>query len=294
MKKFSIIKIVLTILLFAVLFVKINLFDVANIILSLKCIYLLGAFILLPILYSIRTIRWNIFLRFFGINLRFIKLFKIMIIGIFYGLITPGKVGELGRAYHVTEKKMITLPTIIMEKIIDIATLIGLSLVTVLVYFPNDTIMLLIIVSLIIVLVLGVFFLLNSKLIYKLVKILGIQDNECDKFTHHFRKMLGNYSIMAKSFSLSFLYYIICYFICYFISLAAKFNPIVVITFPIIILMGNIPVTISGLGLRESVGSLLFTYLGEPPANGFVFAFLIFIVITVIPGIVGYFLLLRE
>ncbi len=294
MKKSTLIKIFLTILLFAVIFIRINLFDIVDIILSLKIVYLLGAFILLPFLYSIRTIRWNIFLRFFRIHIHFKKLFKIMIIGIFYGLITPGKVGELGRAYHVTEKKVITFPTIIMEKIIDIATLIGLSLVTVLIYFPNDPIMLFIMISLIIVLVLGVIFLLNSKLIYKLVKILGIQDNECDEFTHHFRKMLGNYSIMAKSFSLSFLYYIICYFICYFISLAAKFNPIVVITLPIIILMGNIPITISGLGLRESVGSLLFTYLGEPPANGFVFAFLIFIIITVIPGIFGYFLLLKE
>ncbi len=294
MKKIFLIKIFLTILLFTVLFVKINFLDVVNTILSLQKVYLLGAFILLPILYSIRTIRWNIFLRFFDINLCFIKSFKIMIIGIFYGLITPGKVGELGRAYHVTEKKIITLPTIIMEKIIDIATLIGISLVTILVYFPNDTIMLIIIIPLIIVLIFGFIVLLNSRLIYKLVKILGIQDTECNEFTYHFRRILGNYSIIAKSFSLSFFYYIICYIVCYFIILAANFNPIVLITFPLIILMGNIPVTISGLGLRESVGSLLFTYLGEPPANGFVFAFLIFIIITVIPGIIGYLLLLKE
>jgi hypothetical protein len=57
---------------------------------------------------------------------------------------------------------------------------------------------------------------------------------------------------------------------------------------PIVVLMGNIPITISGLGLRESIGSLCFVLLGESAANGFVFSLLLFIFITVIPAIFGY------
>jgi uncharacterized membrane protein YbhN (UPF0104 family) len=127
-----------------------------------------------------------------------------------------------------------------------------------------------------------------------MMRFFGVESNDCDQFAQNFRKLLYSYPVVGKSVLLSILYYCICYLICFFICLSAGFNPIVLITFPIIILMGNIPITISGLGLRESVGSLLFIYLGDTAANGFVFAFLIFIIITLIPGIFGYILSMKE
>ena len=294
MKKSTFFKIFLTILFLAVLFIKVNFFDVVKIIFSLNGVYLIGAFILVPVLYIIRTVRWNLFLHFFGINLHFFESFKILIIGIFYGLITPGKVGELGRAYHVPEKKVLTLPTIILEKLVDISTLVGLSLLTIVICFPNDSIMLLIIILCLAAVVLGVILLTNTKLIFLMLRFFGIESNDCDQFTQNFRKLLRNHPILGKSFLLSLLYYCVCYLISYFVIISAGFNPITVITLPLIILMGNIPLTIAGLGLRESVGSVAFVYLGESAANGFVFAFLIFIIITVIPGIFGYILTMQE
>ena len=288
MKKLTIFKIFLTIILFMVLFIKVNFLDVVKIIFSLNSVYLIGAFLLVPVLYIIRTVRWNLFLHFFGINLQFFESFKIIIIGTFYGLITPGKVGELGRAYHVPEKKVLTLPTIVMEKLVDISTLVGLSLLTINICFTKNSIMLLIILLCLAAVVLGVILLTNAKLIFLMLRFFGIESNDCDQFTQNFRKLLRNHPILGKSFLLSLLYYCVCYLISYFVIISAGFNPIVLITFPIIILMGNIPITISGLGLRESIGSLLFIYLGDTAANGFVFAFLLFIIITVIPGIFGY------
>ena len=130
-------KLGLTILLLTILFHKVNLSDVAGILLSLNIYYYIISVLIVPILYIIRTIRWEILLESMDIRNPFANLFKILIIGVFYGLITPGKVGELGRAYHLNGQKTKIVPTIIIEKITDIFSLIMLSVLTIILFF-ND------------------------------------------------------------------------------------------------------------------------------------------------------------
>jgi hypothetical protein len=253
-----------------------------------------SALVLVPVLYIIRTVRWNIFLDSVGITISFLTSFKVLLIGNFYGLVTPGKIGELGRAFHVNEKKVLTIPTIIMEKLIDVCTLIILSFLTIIFYFQNSPLMQVGILVCGITVVLGIFLLTSKKAVFLMVKIFKINQETCGQFVGSFRIMLSNYTLMGYAFLISFVYYLVAFLLGYFVILSAGFNSIVIITFPIIVLMGNIPLTISGLGLRESIGSLSFIYLGETASDGFVFAFLLFILITVIPGIFGYILTLKE
>jgi hypothetical protein len=103
-------KIFLTLALLGVLFLKVDFFEIIQIFLSLNIFYLIGALFLVLVLYMIRTLRWNLFLRSFSITLPFLQSFKILLIGTFYGLVTPGKIGEVGRAYHMDEKKVLTVP----------------------------------------------------------------------------------------------------------------------------------------------------------------------------------------
>jgi|WetSurMetagenome_2_1015567.scaffolds.fasta_scaffold00639_5 glycosyltransferase 2 family protein len=294
MKKSTILKIFFTVLLLAVLVIKVNFSEILSIIFSLNLFYLAGALLLVPVLYAIRTVRWNVFLHSVGITLPFVQSFKILLIGNFYGLVTPGKVGELGRAYHLNEKKVVTIPTIIFEKMIDILTLIILSLLTIIFYFQKSTFMqggiLLCCISVILIILL----LTNKKAVFFIAKLFTIKQDNSEQFFENFLGMLHNYPIIAYAFLISIIYYIVAYVLGYLIILSAGFNSIVIITLPIIVLIGNIPITISGLGLRESVGSLAFVYLGETAADGFVFAFLLFILITVIPGIFGYMLTMKE
>ena len=294
MKKSTIFKIFLTILLLAVLVIKVNFFEILSIIYSLNLFYLIGALSLVPVLYVIRTVRWNIFLHSVGITLPFIQSLKILLIGNFYGLITPGKVGELGRAYHLNEKKVLTIPTIIMEKLIDIFTLIILSLLTIIFYFQKSTFMQGGIFLCSIAVIISIFLLTNKKAVFFIAKLFNINQENSEQFAENLQELLQNYLVIGYAFLLSLVYYLVAYLLGYLIIFAAGFNPMVLITLPIIVLMGNIPITISGLGLRESIGSLSFIYLGDTAANGFVFAFLLFFLITVIPGIFGYILTIKE
>jgi len=294
MKNSTILKIFLTILLLVILVIKVDFIEVIRITASLNLFSIVSALALVPVLYAIRAIRWNIFLRSVDVVIPLSQSYKVLLIGNFYGLVTPGKIGELGRAYHMNEKKVVTLPTIIMEKIADICTLICLSVLTVILFFQNNSYMLIGTILCAVVIIFGLFILTNKKIILYITSFLKTDQDNSRQFTENLQGLLRNYPVIGNAFLMTIVYYLVAYVLGYLIILAAGFDPIVLITLPIIVLMGNIPLTISGLGLRESIGSLSFVYLGDTAANGFVFSFLIFFMITVIPGIVGYLLTLKE
>lgn len=294
MKKISIIKIVLTILLLIFLFYKIDLISIIDIFQSLDLFFVTCGLVMVPLLYILRTWRWNFFLSAMGVSLPFLKLLRIILIGNFYGLITPGKLGELGRAFHLDEKKTITLPTIIMEKLLDIGILLLLSFITIMFFF-KDSFFMKISILIISIGVFGVIYLfLNKNVISYLGKMVGIAQEDIGESIRNFIILLKNYKVILKTVIVTLVYYLIAYFIAYFIAISAHMKGIVFFMMPIIVLMGNIPITISGLGIRESIGSFTFLLMGESAANGFVFSFLLFILITFLPAILGYIFTMGE
>ncbi len=293
MKKTVLLKFFFTGLLLTVIFFKINIHDVSNTILSLNPVYTAAAILLVPVLILLRTLRWNLFLNFGGIVLPFSESLKALLIGNFYGLITPGHLGEIGRAFHLDERKVITLPTIILEKSVDICTLLGLSLITILIFFPENFMLKLIIVLYCSAIFAGYFLMLNKNVMQHLAGLVGIDEKDSELFSVTIHSMVWNFPLLGLSFFLSMIYYFIAYMIAYLVIIAAGFDPITCITLPIIILIGNIPLTIAGLGLRESVSSVAFTYLGESAVDGFVFALVLFVIISVPPALAGYALVMH-
>jgi hypothetical protein len=57
--------------------------------------------------------------------------------------------------------------------------------------------------------------------------------------------------------------------------------------FPIIPLLGNLPIAFSGFGLREQVSATLFSQLGTSAAAGPAFSLAWFTVATLLPGLLG-------
>ena len=290
MRKEPLLRIGLTILLSIVLFKKINLFEVMDILSSLHLSYLVIAIFFVPILYIIRTYKWSILLDSIKIKKPFVNLFKILIIGVFYGLVTPGKVGEIGRAFHLDEKKSVTIPTILIEKIIDIVILVLLSLLAVILFFNDYSAFKYIILICAFVVLLGTWLLTKRRFIYLITKPFKIKDENVDIYVDKFMKLVKDKGVMFKVTILTICYYLIAYILAIFLLLSLDVNTLAVITLPLIILLGNVPITISGLGLRESVATICFILLGENGAYGFSFSILLFLSITLLPGIFGYFL----
>jgi hypothetical protein len=70
-------------------------------------------------------------------------------------------------------------------------------------------------------------------------------------------------------------------------DLVARVPPTLLLGFPIIPLLGNLPIAFSGLGLREQVSAALFAPLGAGAAAGPAFSLAWFTVATLVPGVVG-------
>ncbi|KAF5060669.1 Lysylphosphatidylglycerol synthase TM region [anaerobic digester metagenome] len=294
MKRETILKLFLTILLFAIVFTKINSAELAEILVSLNALYFLMALVLVPTLYVIRTYRWNLLLKSIGINKPFMDLFRIIIIGVFYGLLTPGKIGEFGRAYHLSEAKSAVIPTVLIEKIIDILVLVLLSGLTLTVFFSEYSTLVNTVLVLGLTTAIGTILLTNRRCILFFTKFLKIPTESIERFSDTCLGLLKNKNITAKAIFYTLSYYVVNYLIGCFILLSLGVDWTAVITLPVILILGNIPITFSGLGLRESVATLTFILLGFGGVQGFSFSLLIFFTITLIPGIIGYLLTLKS
>jgi uncharacterized protein (TIRG00374 family) len=294
MKYSYLLKIFLTIFLVGVLLLKINISEVIQIFKSINLYFLLISLLFVPLLCVIRTLRWTILLESIKIDIQFIRAFNLMMIGSFYGLLTPGKIGEFGRALHFQNNKSLSVATIMIEKMIDIGILFFLSFITILFFLKNEPNLLysLIILGIGCLIVLILFF--QESLLIKIGKLFGLDNNHINEFFFILKKLIHNYPLMIKSIGLTFFFYLMNYSMGIFLAFSAGFSPFAVISYPIIILIGNIPITISGIGIRESIGSIIFVILGESAANGFVYSLLVFVLTTLIPGIWGYFLSMRN
>lgn len=292
MNRVTILKLFLTILLFIIVFTKINPTDLAEILISLNSFYFFIALVLVPSLYIIRTYRWNLLLESISIHKPFNDLFKIIVIGVFYGLLTPGKIGEFGRAYHLNEAKSTIIPTILIEKIIDILVLVLLSGLTLTFFFSEHSTLVITVIFLGVMTAIGTILLTNRRFICFFMKLIKVPTESIERFSETCLGLLKNKDITSKALFYTLNYYVINYLIGVFILLSLGVDWIAVITLPIILLLGNIPITFSGLGLRESVATLTFILLGFGGVQGFSFSLLLFVMITLLPGIIGYMLTL--
>lgn len=295
MNKKFVLKIIITILLLLFVLVKLDVYEILSIFINSNIFLMILCLILVPILFSIRVLKWDVLLRSVGVKQTFKTLLRVSLIGIFYGMITPGKAGEIARAYYLGSKKSITIPTIIWDKLIDIFVLIILSTLSILFFFSDVNIYSLMIIVVILFVILASL-LLNEKIIYLLLSLIGIDDSAKKQFIETLHFIMADFKLLAKLTLLSLCYYMFALILAVVIlnALSANIDLRIAFIYPIIVLMGNIPITISGFGLREYVTVLCFEKLGENPALGFSFSILLFIFTTLIPGLAGYLLLIRE
>lgn len=272
---------------------KIKPSEILNVFSSLEPSFLISAIILVPIMYAIRAYRWDTLLRLSSITKPYSLIYKILLVGVFYGLITPGKIGEIGRAYHFKENRPIIISSIVVEKLIDIYVLLLLSTLTIFLFFIENDLLMYGVLACCIVIIAGSLFLCNTWLLSNIARLFRISGDQIKIFIDYFKLQFRPSKQIFMVISLSFLYYGVAYLLGICLLIALKTDWLDVITLPLIILMGNIPFTISGLGLRESIGALTFSIMGESAAIGFTFALFLFIFITFIPGIFGYFLAMK-
>ena len=287
----TIFKIIVSVGLLLFLLFKVNLKEVVNLFLTIPFSVLAILFLLTFIIFLIKAIKWGILLRSININIKLIEIFKVVLIGIFYGMITPAKIGDFLKCYHIDYSKSDVIPTILWDRIIDIAVLILLSILSVFLFFRDWTIIH-VVLLLTVTFVSIILLITNQKTIAFFTNILKIPEGTRKKFIDNMIEIRGNKKAILMVFAWTLCFYIILMIIsiCILRSFDPRMELSIVFFVPVIILVANIPVTISGLGLREYAAILCFTTVNQPAAIGFAFSLTLFTITSLFPGIIGYIL----
>lgn len=243
------------------------------------------------LLYLLRGYKWGLLLRTIGVFLPFWQTCKIVLMGTFYGMLTPAKSGELARVYFLREVKAKTIPTVLWDKIMDLFALLFLSTISLLFFFTDLFLLFLVFLFLIGGLIL-IFSLTNRTLFLFFIDLFSFPTETAAVYFTSVESLIREKRTLYLVFFYSLMYYILCIFLG--IGVLYAFDPTLpktlALALPFIILFGNAPITISGLGLRESASIFAFSFLGASASQGLLFGFLLFLLITFVPGLVGFFL----
>lgn len=274
---------------------KVDLKEVVDLFLMISFPMLAIILLLTFIIYLIKAIKWRILLISINTDVKLIEIFKITMVGAFYSMITPAKIGDFLKCYHLEHSKSDVIPTIMWDRIIDVAVLILLSNLSIFLFFRDLTIMG-VTFLLTVTFVSTVLLITNQKIIAFFANIFKIPTKTRKNFIDKMIEIRGNKKAILNVFAWTLCFYSILIIIsmCILRSFDSRIDLSIAFFVPIIILTANIPITISGLGLREYATILCFTAVSENATLGFTFSVTLFIVTTVIPGIIGYLLVSRQ
>lgn len=292
-KKRWIFNIIITVILLFFLIYKINPEELISTFKATNFFLLILSLPVVVALLFIRSVKWKILLKHLKIEIPLRESFRVVLIGIFYGMMTPGKAGELARAYYLKEKKAVVVPTVIWEKISDVLSLIILSCLAILLLFKN-TELIYIVFIMTVILFMGLLAITNKKIVGLIARILKFSDKSKQYYLSSMAEMINPY-LLIKIFFLSFLYYGITFILAAIVlmSLNPSLNLLLIFSLPIIILVGNAPITVSGLGLREFAAVIAFGAVEVNESYGFSFTMILFLLVTLLPALIGYQIIIR-
>ena len=139
------------------------------------------------------------------------------------------------------------------------------------------------------------FILINKKVAYFVLTIFKVSKDKRNEYMENLLEILKR-KHLSKILMLTLLNFTISFIVAFVIlkSLDFSANYLLIFSLPIIILFSNIPITISGTGLREFITVYSFTQLGAVPELGFSFSLILFLTTILLPGLIGFFLILRK
>jgi uncharacterized protein (TIRG00374 family) len=268
--------------------------------LDMKIYYFILANVLNLVRVFISAYRWKILLTVKKITVGMNSLSTIYFIGIFFNMFLPTALGgDAARIYYlwkVTGEKMESTSSVVMERIIGFFVLGVICLGACFVIFDKlgDFRQKTLILIVTIVYLLGIIALFNSRLMQRLLIITDhIPFEKVGKNIRDFYASLHDFlrrkDIIMQSLILSLFYQVFWIVGVMFIAIGIgiEIDPVNYFVFlPIVMVVTMIPVSVSGIGVREGSFIMLFGLAGVRPAPALLLAFLAFSM-AVILGILG-------
>lgn len=249
----------------------------------------------IALMYLIKARKWQTLLNCINVQIPIRRSLEIILIGTFYGALTPGKAGEVSRAFYLDTEKSRGIPTVIMDRVIDIICLLGLSVLSTALFFKDrDLIYLMALVVLLFIA--GIVIIINERIITFVFKSFSQRKEHTENYIKTIREITGNRKALFFVFSLTLGYYILNLIVYWIVikSLSPTLNNILTFSLPIIVILGNIPISISGFGVREFASVTIFRMLDENSAYGFSCPIVLYFLTSLSPALLGFLLTLRK
>lgn len=217
---------------------------------------------------------------------------KSYMIGNALGMVTPMRVGDIGRAlYFIPSERPKMIGFTFIDRLIDLITVCILSIGGGYLLINHGFCFLLIVLS-----VMGLFLLFSPIFFYKIVKNIipnGKINKKIGRLIEIFKFLDIKTILICLILSVAAFIITILEFTCVISAFEnTTFLSIFLVT-PLITLSALIPVTIMGLGVREGLSILLFSKFGVSEATALTAAFLCFLINNVTISIIGIFYLSR-
>jgi hypothetical protein len=281
-------QLVVSVVLLALLVRRVPLHDAAAALRRVRPATLAGAVALSMVAYWGRARRWSILLARAGIAMRDGTSYCLTLLGTFYGMVTPGRVGEFARVMHVGGPRSQTLPSVVWDRLADVLLLEVMSLPAFVLVPAWRGPLLGVFAGLVAVTLAGALVLDQPAVARALARALPFAAGPLERWSRGASGVLFS-RVFAASLGWGLFFYVFGYAAAWLLlrDLAPGFSPRLALAFPIIPLLGNLPIAFGGLGLREQVSAAAFGQFGAGAATGAVFSLLWFSTATLVPALVG-------
>ena len=302
---------IIGIVLFIYVLSKVDLNLVKETFLNMNLIPFLAAFALTIPLLFIKTSKWRQLVTPFKVKLGWKEGFSAWLVGFFLGLITPGRVGDLTRAFYLKKKMKIgtALTTVVIDRILDILVLMvlaGAGLIFILSNFAVSSSAPKIIAAFFLLFIAAVAFFIKKERARKLLRpIYNFFVPEKYKktlkasfgdFYEGINVLQKNKLAVAKAAILSFVAWGIVSVQYYLLAMAMGVNINYFTLFmimPTVILVEILPISFSGLGTRDATLILFFSFVGLS-ASAAVALSLTILMFSYIYSLAGLFIWMRN
>lgn len=284
--------------------------------------YFVFGYLSIYLLVLLKSIRWNLLMKQQKVSLPFFQSFYLYLWGFYYGVITPGRLGELAKVIYIRDKFSSfgsSVVSVIIDRVFDILVL----LISAAIMIPANTannllpfftlnVNTIFIISAVMLIGGGTVFFIIMRMeqcrdfIWKILKFIipksisrRLGKNLAD-FGREIFQRLKNPGSMLVPFILSVTSFLIRVFSAHMFILALNipldfFYTLFCITASTLVAI--LPISISGIGIREAAMVFLFSHAGLAKESAVIFSLLILsisVFLAINGGIVNLFIILRK
>ncbi len=289
----QIFKILMGIILLVVILAKVNFKEFCQSFQHQNWNLLLLAFLSVPIWILLKTIKWKILLQTSIRGLPILQIMRSVLAGMAIGMITPGKIGELSRAFFIpSENKSSIVGLVFLDRYIDLLLIFFLASFGALHFLGVYWCLFAICVGFV-----GIGILLALKLITKQHWVYRRSNFIITQLSEMIKAVIGvNFSSLLLLFAVTGSYMLLSIATSYCLLLSFTSVPLMAVlnVFPVVLMTNILPITFGNLGIREGATIFLLGTYGVKDEFSLNIALSLFFLHTLVPALLGIILIQKK